>query len=239
MTKRIHLISGPRNISTALMYSFGNRKDFTVIDEPLYANYIIRTGKEHPGREETLASQEADYKTVYHSIFLKEYNTPNVFIKNMAHHLLEAKAEDIASFYNIFLIRNPAQLIHSFAKVITSPTMLDIGLEEEYKWYSTAKQKGYKAIVLDSNEVLKNPKKVLTELCERLEISFDEAMLKWNPGARAEDGVWAKYWYGSLHNSTGFKPWKPPANELKSHLIPLYNKALPIYNELFKYAIKA
>lgn len=239
MTKRIHLISGPRNISTALMYSFGNRKDCTIVDEPLYANYLKVTGKVHPGRDETLASQNSDFNFVLKTVMLANYTTPFLFLKNMAHHLLEAKETDIAPFHNLFLIRDPAQLIHSFAKVIPEPSMLDIGLEEELKWFKIAQKNSYKATVLDSNEVLKNPKLVLTKLCQELEIPFDEAMLKWKASQRKEDGVWAKYWYNSVHKSTGFKLWEPNEVKLESHLIPLYKKALPIYNELFENAIKA
>ena len=239
MTKRIHLISGPRNISTALMYSFGNRKDFTIVDEPLYANYLKATGKKHPGRKETLESQDSDYTQVYHKVMLNNYSTPFVFLKNMAHHLLEAKDEDIAPFHNLFLIRDPKQFIHSFSKVIANPTPLDIGLKEELKWFKIARENTYKATVLDSNEVLKDPKGVLQKLCLELEIPFDFSMLQWKKGKRKEDGVWAKYWYNSVHESTGFNTWQPKAIELKSHLMPLYEKALPIYNELFENAIKA
>ena len=239
MTKRIHLISGPRNISTALMYAFANREDFTVVDEPLYANYLKVTGKDHPGRKETLASQKSDYKSVYDNVMLGDYPTPFVFLKNMAHHLLEAKEEDISQFHNLFLIRDPEQLIHSFSKVIPNPSMLDIGLEEELKWFKIAQKNGFNVTVLDSNEVLKNPNLVLTKLCHKLDIPFDEAMLNWEAGPRNEDGVWAKYWYNSVHKSTGFKKWESNETTLKPHLLPLYEKALPLYNELFENAIKA
>ena len=239
MTKRIHLISGPRNISTALMYAFGNRTDFYIVDEPLYANYLKVTGKHHPGRDETLNSQDSDYDEVYNKVMLGIYPTPYVFLKNMAHHLLEANHKDIAPLHNLFLIRDPAQLIYSFSKVIPEPTMLDIGLEEELKWFKVAQDNGYKATVLDSNEVLKDPKVVLGKLCDSLDIPFDEAMLSWKAGPRKEDGVWAKYWYKSVHKSTGFKKWEPSKPKLETHLIHLYEKALPLYNTLFEYAIKA
>ncbi len=239
MTKRIHLISGPRNISTALMYSFGNRKDFTVIDEPFYANYLKVTGKMHPGREETLQSQDSDYMNVYKNVIMKEYSTPFLFLKNMAHHLLESNEKDIAPFHNLFLIRDPKQLIHSFSKVIPTPTLLDIGLEEELKWYRIAQKNNYKATILDGNEVLKDPKSVLRKLCQALGIPFDVSMLKWEAGKKKGDGVWAEYWYSSVHDSTGFNEWNPSRVQLKPHLMPLYEKALPMYNQLYENAIKA
>ncbi|NCW57866.1 MAG: HAD family hydrolase, partial [Gammaproteobacteria bacterium] len=41
---RIAMWSGPRNLSTALMRSFGNRSDTVVVDEPFYAHYLLATG---------------------------------------------------------------------------------------------------------------------------------------------------------------------------------------------------
>ena len=52
MNKRICLWSCPRNVSTALMYSFAQRRDTKVFDEPLYAHYLSESKANHPGREE-------------------------------------------------------------------------------------------------------------------------------------------------------------------------------------------
>ena len=41
---RIAMWSGPRNISTAMMYSFAAREDCDVVDEPFYAAYLTMTG---------------------------------------------------------------------------------------------------------------------------------------------------------------------------------------------------
>ena len=42
------------------MYSFGNRDDTRVLDEPLYAHYLLRTGAQRPYRDLVLQSQEHD-----------------------------------------------------------------------------------------------------------------------------------------------------------------------------------
>ena len=61
-TKRICLWSGPRNVSTALMYAFAQRSDTHVIDEPLYAHYLHNTDRAtaHPGIAAVMASMSTD-----------------------------------------------------------------------------------------------------------------------------------------------------------------------------------
>ena len=60
----IAMWSGPRNISTAMMRSFGARADTAVIDEPFYAAYLAQAGLVHPMREEVIASQPNDWRDV-------------------------------------------------------------------------------------------------------------------------------------------------------------------------------
>jgi len=56
----IAMWSGPRNLSTAMMRSFGSRADCSVFDEPFFAPFLQHSGKNHPGRQETLALCETD-----------------------------------------------------------------------------------------------------------------------------------------------------------------------------------
>lgn len=239
MMKRIHLISGPRNISTALMYSFGNRGDCSIVDEPLYAHYLTKTGKNHPGRDAVLTEMSTDPEIVIKEIFFGDYPLPIVFLKNMAHHILEMPLDFLDKLEHIFLIRDPKRLIVSFDKVYPNPNIQDIGLQREWELYEYLISKGHHPIVLDSGELLKNPAKVLAELCDRLQIPFTEKMLQWPPGPRKEDGSWAQYWYASVHKSTAFA--SPPTEEvsMKEALIPLYNESIQYYNPLFAKAIKA
>ena len=44
--------SGPRNLSTAMMRSFGNRADTFVSDEPFYGAFLKPSGADHPMRDE-------------------------------------------------------------------------------------------------------------------------------------------------------------------------------------------
>jgi len=238
--KRIHLISGPRNISTALMYAFGNRTDTTVVDEPLYANYLVNHPDiEHPGKEDVLKTQSHNFNEVLENVFFKSYERKNVFFKNMAHHLDGLDWSFLNQMTNVFLIREPKRLIASFARVIPNPTILDIGLALEYEIFEYLKSKGQSVTVLDSQEVLKSPKAVLNKLCDYLNINFDDNMLSWRAGPRKEDGSWAKYWYANVHKSTGFTQDKISDHPFPDHLNPLLEQANIYYNKLKKYTIKA
>jgi len=240
LTKRIHLISGPRNISTALMYSFGNRADTDIVDEPFYAYYLTKhPEKNHPGRDLVLASQSNNYETVLNDIVLADSRSKYLFIKNMAHHLIDSDWSFLEKVSNVFLIRNPEQLIASFAQVISEPTMLDIGLKLEHDLFLHSQKLGQPAIVLDSNEVLKNPESLLNQLCDKLKIKFDRSMLSWKKGPRKEDGVWAEFWYKNVHNSQGFSKQKTSERSFPKHLSPLLEEASYYYNELSQYALKA
>lgn len=237
--KQIHLISGPRNISTALMYSFGNRSDTAIVDEPFYAHYLTTHPEiDHPGKEETLKSQESDANKVIENLYSFSGNEESYFfIKNMAHHLDGLDWGFLLKFQNFFLIRNPKNLISSFSKVIPNPTMLDIGLELEWEIFSFLKSNNKSPIVLDSDEVIQNPERVLSDLCEYLEIPFSTKMLKWEPGSRKEDGVWAKYWYDNVHKSSGFVSRELSDHTLPNHLNDLHERALVFYNKLKEYSI--
>ncbi|NNF35062.1 MAG: hypothetical protein HKN68_13190 [Saprospiraceae bacterium] len=240
MSELLHLISGPRNISTALMYSFGNRPDTAIIDEPYYAYYLNKYQVAyHPGTDDILDKMSTDPQVITNALFA-ERPEQYFFIKNMAHHLQGFNYSFIHEVKNIFLIRNPRKLIASFAKVIEQPSGVDIGVEREKELYDEIVAKGkYEPIILDSGEVLKDPEGVLRKLCEELDIPFTEHMLSWPSGPRTEDGVWAKHWYSNVHQSTGFISKEQKYVELKEHLEDLYQEVKPHYDFLYQQSIKA
>ena len=236
--KRICLWSSPRNISTALMYSFSQRPDTIVFDEPLYAYYLSVTHLDHPGAIEVINSQSTDEKILIESM-LKEYEKPVSFFKQMTHHLLDLDTSFLSNFSNIIFIRNPRQIISSYAQVRPNVTMEDIGIKKQWELYNHLGTQKKNPIVVDSNEILKSPEKVLRKLCDALDIPFYNEMLSWPAGAKKEDGVWAKYWYKNVHQTTGFEKQSTSERLLLTYLEPLYLESNVYYEKLFKYSIKA
>src|SRR5436190_9522360 len=155
-TSKINLWSSPRNISTAMMYSFAQRPDTIVFDEPLYAHYLRVTGIDHPGKDEVLASQEEDGEKVIQKIILAEYSKPVVFFKQMTHHLVELNEDFLGKVHNIIFIRDPKQIISSYAQVRPHVTMQDIGIEKQWYLFTLLKENNCHFVVLDSNEILKD-----------------------------------------------------------------------------------
>ena len=241
MTRRINLWSSPRNISTALMYSFAQRSDCQVIDEPLYAHYLsqLDAPERHPAYREVLKSQNNNGLMVLE--YLKTFKTkqPVLLSKQMTHHLLGLNFEDILGMQHILLIRDPRYIIQSYSKVIANPTMQDIGIERQLELYAFLKRKGERTSIIDTHELLKAPKKVLKTLCAQQGIPFEDQMLHWPSGAKREDGIWAKHWYSNVHQSTGFKKYEAKAIQLDLQQEELATTCMPFYNKLFLEAIKA
>ena len=239
--KRINTWSSPRNVSTALMYSFAQREDTQVFDEPLYAHYLSRTttAAMHPGKAEILASQDADGERVVRQILLGNHQKPIAFFKQMAHHLAGLDERFLFEMDNVLLIRDPRAIIGSYSLVIPNPSMEDIGIEKMYGLFRKLLEKGKLAAVVDSRELLSDPPSVLRQLCGHLGITFDERMLSWRPGPRPEDGVWARYWYSSVHQSSGFGPYQEKDYELPPRLEALAAECHLYYEQLYQVAIMA
>ena len=231
MNKIICLWSCPRNMSTALMYSFAQREDTKVFDEPLYGHYLKTSGASHPAREESLQSLENDGNKVVQDVILQK-SKKVLFHKLMTHFLIDIDTTFLSKVSNIIFIRNPEEIIASYSKVIPNPKLEDIGLKQQYELYLSLEQQGNIPIVLNSKHLLQNPELILNKLCAILEISFDKKMLKWKKGARKEDGIWAKYWYANIHNSTGFFPYSEKEITLSKNNMTIAKKCKPYYEFL-------
>lgn len=228
--------SGPRTVSTALMRAWENRPDTIVSDEPLYAFYLERTGCVHPGRELVLASQPTRWQLVLHPLAtdpLPEGITIS-YAKMMTHHLLpEVDRAALAPFTHAHLIRDPAELLASYAKVRTEPTVDDLGIRQQAEIFEA-----FGGPVVDSRDLLADPGGVLRALCAVLGVPFDEHMLSWPAGPRASDGVWAPHWYASVIASTGFSPPRPGTEPLPARLKPLAERCMPYFDRLHKYRLR-
>jgi len=223
------------------MYSFAQRGDTTVYDEPLYAHYLTRTPARqyHPGAELVISEQENDGETVIRELVLGEQPTPVAFFKHMTHHLVDLDWAFMDQTVNVILTRDPVDMLPSFAENIDQPTLTDVGYAKHVDVLNYLKDRGQTPIVLDSRQVLLDPRKVLSELCERMGLIFDEAALDWPAGARPEDGCWAEYWYASVHKSTAFSPYKPKTAPFPDQLRPLLEQCEPLYKQLSELAIQA
>ena len=236
--QRIAMWSGPRTVSTALMRSFENRPDTVVVDEPLYGYYLARTGIDHPGRDEIIATMPTDWRSVLDD--LTGGRLPDGvcvhYQKHMTHHLLpEIDRAALAGLTHAFLIRDPRQLLASYARVRSAPTLADLGLEQQAEIFRT-----FGGPVIDAADILRDPPAALGALCAALGIEFDPAMLSWPAGPRPTDGVWAPHWYDSVWRSTGFGPHppKPAAESLPAELEPLAARCQPYYDELAAHRLR-
>lgn len=213
------------------MYAFAQREDTQVFDEPLYAHYLKVSGAQHPAREQVLQALENDGDKVVEEVILQK-SKKLLFHKLMTHFLIGIDTEFLSEVINVIFIRNPEEIITSYAKVIPNPKMNDIGVRQQYELYLSLEERGVTPIVLDSKYLLQNPELILNKLCDILEIPFDKKMLKWGKGARKEDGVWASYWYKNIHNSTGFLPYTKREITLTGSNAELAEECLPYYKFL-------
>ncbi len=236
---KLSVWSGPRNVSTALMYSFRQRPDTVVVDEPLYGHYLRTTGAAHPGAREVLEAMEGDGGRVVREVILGPCERPVHFFKNMAHHLLGLDRTFLYRITNVLLVRNPQEMLPSLAEQLPEPTLRDTGLDRQVEILDVVLGRGEKPVVLEARELLLDPAGVLREACERLGLPFEEEMLRWPAGPKPEDGVWAKHWYRNVHASTGFAPYRPKAVRFPQRLEPLLEECLPLYEKLRGYAITA
>ncbi len=231
---KIAMWSGPRNLSTAMMYAFAARGDCAVVDEPFYASYLSLTNADHPMRRETLASQSNDPVDVARGLV----GTPpgqkeHFYQKHMTHHMVSGVPCDwISQVVNVFLIRHPARVIASYAQKRQNPNFDDLGFHQQEEIFDLVRETLGTAIVVDSHDIRANPAKSLHTLCQSIGIAYTDAMLSWPSGGIAEDGAWAPHWYGAIHNSTGFAGPEGPLPDVPETLRSLLDRALPCYERM-------
>lgn len=231
MTTRIAMWSGPRNLSTALMYAFAARGDCTVTDEPFYAAYLAQTGLAHPMRDQILSSQPTDPAKI---ALTSDQPTPLWYQKHMTQHMLpQMPTAWMGQCRHAFLIRHPARVIASYARKREAPTLDDIGFAQQQRLFEQICQTtGTAPPVVDSTDIRAHPRAVLNALCRALDIPFTDRMLRWPSGPKPFDGIWAPVWYHAVHASTGFDTAEGPLPALSKDLQTLSDAALPAYHAL-------
>ncbi|MEM7370665.1 MAG: sulfotransferase family protein [Bacteroidota bacterium] len=235
---RICLWSGPRHVSSAVMYAFAQRDDTTILDEPLYGHYLSRTGVKHPGRDLVLKEVETRPEVVIQRQILGDSSAPVMFIKNMAHHMVGVDLGFLDSLVHVFLIRNPREMIPSLLEILPQPNILDTAYKMEYKLFSYLQDKGINPLVVEAKNLCNSPERTLRSMCTFCGIPFQKSMLHWQSGPLSNESVWGDIWYNRVRETTGFQPYqakmRPPIpdqieeliEESYSYYLPLYEKSL-------------
>ena len=226
--------SGPRNISTALMYAFSNRADCGAVDEPFYAAYLERTGKDHPMRAEILASQPRDPEAVVAALCgSNPGELPHVYHKHMAQHMLPGLWGDwVSEMVHVILIRHPARVVSSFRKGYAEAGLEDVGFVQLAEIYDDLAARGLDPVIVEGSDVRADPEGMLRALCDRIGLAWDPAMLEWPAGPKDVDGVWAPVWYGAVHQSTGFAGPEGELPDLDGVAREMAEAAMPHYEKL-------
>ena len=236
---RLAVWSGPRNISTAMMYSFANRSDFDAVDEPFYASYLNYTGLNHPMRNDILGSQPINPREVIETLTGEQnVGSSNQYQKHMTQHMIpEIPREWMLDVTNVFLLRHPARVVASFSKKYPNPTVDDVGFSQQVALFKYLRDAGQNPFVLNSEDLREDPEAKLRQLCDGLGIEFQPAMLSWPKGGMSCDGVWARHWYGAVHSSSGFGDKEGALPHLNKHLSDLVNKAFADYEFIMKFSL--
>jgi len=241
MPLRIAMWSGPRNISTAMMRSWGNRPDTFVCDEPFYAYYLARTRLDHPAAPEVIAHGETDWRKIVAQLTGEIPSGRRIFYqKQMTHHLLpEIDRGWLGAVTNCFLIRDPAEVIVSYIRKNNDPSLEDIGFVQQAEVFDWVREHTSSIPpVIDAHDVAEDPEKTLRLLCNAIGAEFTDAMLSWPPGLRETDGVWAKHWYNEVATSTGFrKPARTGIASVPNRLEAVHDESREYYERLYQYRL--
>lgn len=232
---KIAMWSGPRNLSTALMYAFAARGDCAVWDEPFYAAYLRETGMDHPMRDQIIAAHTADPVEIAAACTGPNPQDQSLFYqKHMTTHMIPAfDRQFLRSLTNVFLIRHPARVVASYAKKREGPSLADLGFVQQAELFDqVANWLGEAPLVIDSADIRQDPRRSLTALCRALHVPFTENMLHWPAGPKPFDGVWAAHWYGAVHRSTGIDEPEGPLPDLPPAYQAIVEEALPFYERL-------
>jgi len=240
MTTRIAMWSGPRNISTAMMRSFGARGDCTVSDEPFYGAYLKQSGEPQPMADEIIADMDCNWHSVAKSMRGPAQDGASLWYqKHMPHHMIgDVSISDFPGHRHAFLIREPERVIASYGVKRVKVDFDDLRYDRQLEYFEWAKgQSESNPAVIDSSSFLDNPEAYLRALCTRLDIAWDTRMLSWQPGIRPADGIWASHWYDKVSASTGFGSRAGPLPKLDDQAAKLAAQCRPFYEAMYEHAL--
>jgi Sulfotransferase domain len=239
MTVRIAMWSGPRNISTTMMRSFGARGDCAVSDEPFYGAFLKASHADHPMREEIVADMDCDWASVAAAMRGDAPGGKRVWYqKHMPHHMIgPVSIRDFPCHAHAFLIREPERVIASYGVKRGEACFDDLGYDGLLDYFEWARGAGLDPVVVDTTSFLGDPAGKLPVLCVRLGIAWNPAMLSWEPGIHPDDGIWAAHWYDRVASSTTFGPPPGATPELDGAAAELAAQCRPYYEAMREHAI--
>lgn len=249
---RVNCWASPRSGSTSVMYSFAQRPDTKVLDEPLYAHYVsnINPTCERPYKDLLLASQENDGNKLVDKFIADEFLEGKrvLFNKHMSKHFAgftDAAKNAILDMTNIILIRDPREVFQSFDHSPgigeSNATLYDTGIYNQLAIINELVEQKKPVFVVDYNDVVTQPEGTIRSLCEVLGLPFTESMLKWSEGGRPEDGVWAPWWYSNTHKSSGFRVGiGRSAKDIgdPEGFAPVKDEAMGMFHEILKHKVE-
>lgn len=260
MPLRINLWASPRTGSTSLMYSFAQRTNTLVVDEPLYMHYLTSISPRafRPYRKELSFVQKSDGDEVLKDLLQIGQGKDTVFFKHLGKQFGHMKSQNafLQRCANVILIRNPIDSLLSYVEATSSekfltgnqahqpPTSHDIGMPQQLEIYEQLKEKADLPVcVVAYSDMSTRPEETLRALCAALHIPFQTSMLSWAPGGRAEDGLWAKWWYSNTHKASGFeknlgRSVERTKEDVPASLLAVANELLPMYHSLLSHRLR-
>jgi hypothetical protein len=232
---KIAMWSGPRNLSTAMMYAFAARGDCAVWDEPFYAAFLAASGSAHPMAETVMAAHETDPVRVAEACAAPPPDGhAHLYMKHMPHHMLPEFPLDWAeACVHAHLIRHPARVLASYSAKHAEVNYEEIGFDQQAAFFEM-----FPGPVIDSADIRRDPAAMLSRLCAEIGLPFTERMLSWRAGPKPFDGAWGPHWYGAVHRSTGFAPAEGPLPPVAPEHADHHARALPVYEALAAQAIR-
>lgn len=194
----------PRSRSTAFLRMMIERGDFLCLHEPFCALRDLGSVELANARGEICRLNELN-AVIDHILALADEK--RVFVKETTDHDYEDAfgsglfAEHVRT---TFMIREPVRTVASHLRKSPGATISDIGYRSLTKIGQHLIARGNDFLVIDSDELVRDPASTIRAYCEFSAIPFDPASLNWAPGHRRE---WqrAQHWHDEVAETAGFQ----------------------------------
>jgi len=130
-------------------------------------------------------------------------------------------------------------MLTSLLDFFPEPRLEDTGLPQQLRLYEyLIEHMGQAPPILDARDVLHNPRQLLSQLCDKVGVPFLEEMLHWPPGLRDTDGVWSRWWYQKVAQTTSFGEYRPKSVAVPQEFHPLLDRCEEIYHRLYQHRLR-